>query len=65
MGLWVASFRSLDGAESFVERLNSRINAPHSLEMITHHPLWSETISSSPPLDQHDVPHSLKQLSQD
>ncbi|SDO06217.1 hypothetical protein SAMN04489798_1900 [Pseudomonas arsenicoxydans] len=34
MDVWVASFCSLDGAESFVERLNSRINAPHALYMI-------------------------------
>lgn len=60
MGLWMASFRSLDGAESFVERLNSRINAPHSLEMITNRPLWPGTISRSSPLDQHDEPHLTK-----
>jgi hypothetical protein len=64
MDLWMASFRSLDGAESFVERLNSRINAPHSLEMITNRPLWSGTISYSPPLDHHDGPHSAKPHSQ-
>lgn len=64
MDLWMASFRSLDGTESFAERLNSRINAPHSLEMITNRPLWSGTISDSPPLDPYDGPLPVKPHSQ-
>lgn len=39
MDMWVAGFRSLDAAESFVERLNSRINAPHAPHMIGNYSL--------------------------
>ena len=60
LDLWVASFRSLAGAESFVERLSSRINAPHSLGAIANNSLSPETFPNSQPLDQHTVSDSVK-----
>ncbi|PWB34141.1 hypothetical protein DCO48_07530 [Pseudomonas sp. SDI] len=36
---WEVSFRSLDEATAFVDRLNARLNAPHSLTMLAHAPL--------------------------
>jgi hypothetical protein len=64
MDVWAANFRSLEGAESFVERLNSRINAPHSPAIIGNHSLPSQKFSKSPPLYQDDLPQPAKQLSQ-
>jgi hypothetical protein len=63
MDLWIASFRSLTEAESFVERLSSRMNAPHSLGAIGKNPLSPETSPNSQPLDQHTVSDSVKKLS--
>ncbi|NUT83154.1 MULTISPECIES: hypothetical protein [Pseudomonas] len=60
MDLWAVSFHSREGAVSFVERLNARINAPHSLipEVKT------QEFSKGPPLVQNELPQSIKQLSQ-
>ncbi|MEX5686204.1 MULTISPECIES: hypothetical protein [Pseudomonas] len=62
MDRWVASFRSLAAAESFVERLSSRINAPHSLGATGNNSLSPGTFSNSQPLDQHAVSGSVKTL---
>lgn len=51
MDLWAASFRSLAEAQRFVERLTTRINAPHSLTMIANPPLRSGTPPYNHPLD--------------
>ncbi|WP_095147710.1 hypothetical protein [Pseudomonas sp. Irchel s3a18] len=56
MDQWAARFRSLDEANSFVQRLNERINAPHSLAMIAYRPLWSGAISCSPAPGNRSVP---------
>jgi hypothetical protein len=64
MDLWAASFRSLGEAQLFVERLNVRINAPHSLSMIANPPLYSGALSHSHRLDLGVVPQSVRHLSQ-
>ncbi|MCO7565592.1 hypothetical protein NJI34_25930 [Pseudomonas sp. S 311-6] len=39
MDLWRVAFNSHEEARQFVERLNSRLNAPHSLAMIAPCPV--------------------------
>lgn len=39
LDVWMVSFCSIDEATTFVDRLNSRLNAPHSLAMIANYPL--------------------------
>ncbi len=39
LDIWMVSFRSIDEATAFVDRLNTRLNAPHSLAMIASYPL--------------------------
>ncbi|MDZ3991864.1 hypothetical protein [Pseudomonas sp. Teo4] len=34
MDAWYVSFNTCSEAEHFVDRLNARLNAPHSLEML-------------------------------
>lgn len=51
MDLWAASFRSLDEAQSFVQRLNARISAPHSLSMLSDRPLGAGLHSYGHQLD--------------
>ncbi|CAI8926726.1 MULTISPECIES: hypothetical protein [Pseudomonas] len=63
MNQWAANFHSLAEAESFVERLSSRINAPHSLGAIGNNSLSPTTASNSQPLDQQAVSDSVKTLS--
>ncbi|MNE23019.1 hypothetical protein D3C81_1100070 [compost metagenome] len=38
LDVWEVSFRSLDEATAFVDRLNTRLNAPHSLSMLARAP---------------------------
>ncbi|WP_420231446.1 hypothetical protein ACN079_19550 [Pseudomonas sp. ABY48] len=64
MDLWAASFHSREGAVSFVERLNARINAPHSLTLEVQRFLSTQKLSKSPPFVQDKSPQSIEQLSQ-
>lgn len=63
MDEWVAGFHSLQGAESFVERLNARIHAPHAPHMIGSYSQLSQEVPNSQSLNRHDGPHLEKKLS--
>lgn len=44
LDVWMVSFSTLDDATAFVDRLNARINAPHSLAMLANHPFRSDAL---------------------
>ena len=62
MGLCAVRLRSLAEAESFVERLNSRINAPHSLGAFGNSSPSPEPLSNSQPFNKHAAPNLAKDL---
>lgn len=62
MDRWAVSFHNHDGADAFVERLKSRINAPHSLD-IGSNALWQEKITRTTTLERRAESDPSKHLS--
>ncbi|MFK8329874.1 hypothetical protein M2D63_007665 [Pseudomonas sp. BJa5] len=45
LDVWMVSFRSLDEASAFVDRLNARISAPHSFAPMQDRTRWPLPVS--------------------
>ncbi|PSS58711.1 hypothetical protein C6382_05095 [Pseudomonas sp. BBP2017] len=62
LDVWEVSFRSLDEATDFVDRLNTRLNAPHSLSMLARMPSTRPTFTYSHPNDPLALPGSSRDV---
>lgn len=60
LDVWEVSFRSLDEATAFVDRLNARLNAPHSFAKLARVPVTRHTIAYNHLHDPLSLPGSTR-----